>query len=116
MKMIFAIKTTWSVEDSRIKLLRVISCRQNNDAVVGGKTVQFIEKEGAILVGEQRVQIFEDEQAGSCFACFGKYLTDILIILVILGFEALDIEAGLIERIDEGLDGMCLAIAGSANE
>ena len=115
---ILAVEAARTVENGGIEPIRMIGRGEGHDADVRGETVQLVQEKRAILGREQRIEVFEDQYARRGSAGAVEDLADVEFVgtLGVGSAEALHIEAGLLQRVDEGFDGVGLAVSSGSDE
>src|SRR5207247_6448664 len=86
------------------------------NTLICSEAVQFIKKERAALSIDQRVQILQHEDAGCSLPRSHEDGADAVLVDRPPRFEALDIQARMLYRVDQRLDRVRLPIAGRSHE
>ena len=74
--MVFAIEATRPLGNTGVQSLKVIRAADHHEAIVVFQPIDFVEEEGFELVGDEAVEVLEDEQARSGLSRFDEDFAD----------------------------------------
>src|SRR5215469_13902286 len=94
----------------------MVCCGESHYPDVGGEAIQFVKEERAVLWCQLRIQVLKHEDAGGRLAGTVEHLVDIELVSSMRGLEASHVETGLLPRVNNGLDRVCLAVACRADK
>lgn len=120
--MVLPVKAAGALGDGGVELVEMVGGADHADAIVGFETVDLIEEVGADLVGDEGVEVLEDEESGRHCPCPDEDLADALFgaavgaVVEVLDVEAGDFAIATLEGVDEGFDAECFTVAGGAVE
>ena len=117
---VFAVEAGGPLADARVQFVEVVGTADHHDAVVVLQAVDLVEEVGAHVVGDDAVEVFEDEEAGRHLTRLAEDLTDGVLGADEAG-ETPDVQRGdgvvaLVERMHHRLDRNGLPVARRAVE
>ena len=117
--MVLPVEAAGALGDGGVELVEMVRGADHADAVVGFEAVYLVEEVSADFVGDEGIEVFEDEDTRRHCARAGEDLADAFFWAVIAVIEILNIEAGdlalaCLEGVDQGFDAEGLPVAGGA--
>src|SRR5262245_46882262 len=94
----------------------MICGRKHGDSSVWMKTVKLIEKERLVVTIDHRVEIFENDDAGTVHTSPPEHCRHVFLFCAAFRFEAANVETGLFKLVYQRLERMCFPVPRWTNE